>query len=560
MTSKTTTKATSPRTSRKKSQKKANRINRQRRLQKQLQILLLERHSRRCIICHHPEREAIEEEFVHWRAPWKLSQDYKLADYRTVYRHARAAGLLLQRRERLHSALDAFVESVDDVTFTGDTILRAMRAYSCIDSHGRWTEIPTQVQFSTSTDPHPTQSPAPYPRSGTDSDILDIAPKYSHHASRSDATACAASPAQALNVTEDEYGEPEDDNSDEELEEDEENAPEERVTALDVLNIIRKYANQASQSDATASSVPPKIKSRSDATFCAASPAQAPARGSSVASAPLDITPKYSNHASRSDATACAASSAQALNAPEDDSDADEESEEDAENELEEALASLSTSSKSPSRGDATFCAASPAQALNVTEDEYDEPDDDLGDEPEIDPDDDPDDNNDPKNKSEAESLEESTACAAPPAQSVEPLSSNRHGRNVTATAASASSKTRSRSDATACADSPAQALPRAVVRGQNPNDRSLFNRTDCAALPAQPAAPQKPKPDADGFIWHPRPGYPDQEISEPDAQGRVAYKIHMTTAASQLPSRETDARRAAELIYRSVIKKYGNP
>jgi len=68
MTSKTTTKAASPRTSRKNcpqprkkhSVKKPDRINRQRRLQKQLQILF-ERHSRRCIICHHPEREAIEE-------------------------------------------------------------------------------------------------------------------------------------------------------------------------------------------------------------------------------------------------------------------------------------------------------------------------------------------------------------------------------------------------------------------------------------------------------------------------------------------------------------------
>ena len=161
--------------------------------------------------------------------------------------------------------------------------------------------------------------------------------------------------------------------------------------------------------------------------------------------------------------------------------------------------------------------------------------------------DDDPDDNNDPKNKSEAESLEETTACAV----------------------------------------SPAQALPRDVVRGQNPNDRSPSDRTDCAtssaqpvsrvllnsnhrgrgaaatacaALPAQPDAPQKPKPDADGLIWHPHPGYPNQEMSEPDAQGRVMYKIHMTTAASQLPSRQTDAQRAAELIYRSVIKKYGNP
>jgi hypothetical protein len=378
MTSKTTTKATSPRTSRKNSQqpqkkqslkhseknsvkhsvKKSNRINRQRRLQKQLQILLLERHSRRCIICHHPEREAIEEEFVHWRAPWKLSQDYKLADYRTIYRHARAAGLLLQRRERLHSALDAFVESVDDVTFTGDTILRAMRAYSCIDSHGRWTEIPTQVQFSTSSDAHPPQPPSR--SSNVSSDVIDI-----------------------------------------------------------------------------------------------------------------DADP-----------------------------DPDEDSEEHSENALEELVASLSTESDG-----------------------------------EDDSDDDPDDNNDPRNKSDAESLKETTACASAP-----------------------SSKTRSRSDATDCAASPAQAPPRDVVRGQNPNDRSPSDRTDCAAPPAEPAAPQKPKPDADGLIWHPHPGYPNQEMSEPDAQGRVMYKIHMTTAASQVPSRQTDAQRAAKLIYRSVIKKYGNP
>ena len=80
------------------------------------------------------------------------------------------------------------------------------------------------------------------------------------------------------------------------------------------------------------------------------------------------------------------------------------------------------------------------------------------------------------------------------------------------------------------------------------------------AAHPAQPAAPAKPKPDADGLIWHPHPGYPNQERSEPDAQGRVFYKIHMTTPAAQRPSRETDAQRAAKLIYGSVIKKYGNP
>ena len=92
------------------------------------------------------------------------------------------------------------------------------------------------------------------------------------------------------------------------------------------------------------------------------------------------------------------------------------------------------------------------------------------------------------------------------------------------------------------------------VVYAKSPSHSSRVG------APTQPAAPAKPKPDADGLIWHPHPGYPNQERSEPDAQGRVFYKIHMTTFASQLPPRETDAQRAANLIYRSVIKKYGNP
>jgi hypothetical protein len=347
MTSKTTTKATrkdSVEQSRKQhspkqhSVKKSNRINRQRRLQKQLQILLLERHSRRCIICHHPEREAIEEEFVHWRAPWKLAQDYKLDDYRTVYRHARAAGLLLQRRERLHSALDAFVESVDDVTVTGDTILRAMRAYSCIDTHGRWTEIPTQVQFSMSHDGHPPQSSSSSSNGGSNgasglgSATLDVVPQYSNRASRGDATARGVSPAQAFNASDldddlddDPDGDPEDDPDDDpgdESEEDEDSELEEQV----VSSASAISSQTRSHSDATACAALPaqspahstssksispstttassKSTSRSDNTACAASPAQSLARGSSVASDVLDIVPKYSNRASQSDATA----------------------------------------------------------------------------------------------------------------------------------------------------------------------------------------------------------------------------------------------------------------
>ena len=218
---------------------------------------------------------------------------------------------------------------------------------------------------------------------------------------------------------------------DDESEDDAENEFEELVTASDVSNVVRKYANQTSRSDATTA-------------------------------------------------------------APDD----DDESEEAAENELEKLVTSRLSSSKSPSRNNAAgpTSSESPSQSDTTA----------------------------CPTPSKSTSHSDTTACAAPPAQpaSAVPLNSNHRGRSVTATA---------------CAASPAQALPRDVVRGQNPNDRSPSDRTDCAALPsggapAQPAAPPKPKPDADGLIWHPHPGYPNQERSEPDAQGRVFYKIHMTT------------------------------
>src|ERR1700751_4378406 len=196
--------------------KKARAISRRKQLEMKA---ALERHSRKCIICHHPEREAIEEKFLHWGAPWTLAEDYNSADYRTPYRHARAAGLLLQRRQNLHSGLDAFVEAVDDVKFTGDTILRAMRAYSCLDHHGRWTEIPTRVSISTFRDGRPSESGARNsriididpeqldedleeyeeeyddPEDDSDGDS-DTEPEYSNRASRRDGPACAAPSAQ----------------------------------------------------------------------------------------------------------------------------------------------------------------------------------------------------------------------------------------------------------------------------------------------------------------------------------------------------------------------------
>jgi len=108
----------------------------------------LSRHQRKCLICRHPDREDIEDDFLHWGSVWKLAQHYDIDDYRSIYRHARAFGLIERRRENFRSALDRIIENASDATVTGDTIIRAIRACSCFDNEGRWAEPPKQVVFT----------------------------------------------------------------------------------------------------------------------------------------------------------------------------------------------------------------------------------------------------------------------------------------------------------------------------------------------------------------------------------------------------------------------------
>ena len=113
----------------------------------------LNRHSRKCVVCHHPDRDAIEEEFIHWRSPYEIARQFHIADYRSLYRHARVTGILDLRRHNFYSALDSLVEAAEEAKVTGDCVIRAIRAYSCLDSRGHWVDPPTQVNFSTNSIP-----------------------------------------------------------------------------------------------------------------------------------------------------------------------------------------------------------------------------------------------------------------------------------------------------------------------------------------------------------------------------------------------------------------------
>jgi hypothetical protein len=116
----------------------------------------LDRHSRKCRICCHPNRESIEDDFLNWRNPHQIVGEYQLPHYSAIYRHARALGLTARRNENIRTVLDSIVERARQAPVTGNTILKAMRAYSSITDDGRWVDPPTYViHQSTRKEPAP---------------------------------------------------------------------------------------------------------------------------------------------------------------------------------------------------------------------------------------------------------------------------------------------------------------------------------------------------------------------------------------------------------------------
>jgi hypothetical protein len=105
-------------------------------------------HQRKCRICNHEHRQAIESRFLFWESAHSIVKEFGLGHRSLLYRHASATGLLLQRRENFTSVLDSMVEQCESVPVTAASILRAIRAYSCLKAHGRWVDPPRRRTVS----------------------------------------------------------------------------------------------------------------------------------------------------------------------------------------------------------------------------------------------------------------------------------------------------------------------------------------------------------------------------------------------------------------------------
>jgi hypothetical protein len=106
--------------------------------------IVLAHHQRRCSICHHPDRDAIEEAFLQWRRVRNIDSDFKPDGGPTaIYRHARAFNLFKQRNLNLRTALEFVIERAENVMPTAEGLVKAIHAYTRINDQGEWIDTPT---------------------------------------------------------------------------------------------------------------------------------------------------------------------------------------------------------------------------------------------------------------------------------------------------------------------------------------------------------------------------------------------------------------------------------
>jgi hypothetical protein len=120
-----------------------------------------ERHARKCEICRHSERDAIEREFIDWHPPGTIVDDYQLNSRASIYRHAHAVGLFPRRRHNLRCALELVIQEAQRTSPTADAIIRAVRAHSRVSRDGRWIEPPKHIIISRRPGMLPPRQPSP---------------------------------------------------------------------------------------------------------------------------------------------------------------------------------------------------------------------------------------------------------------------------------------------------------------------------------------------------------------------------------------------------------------
>jgi hypothetical protein len=102
----------------------------------------MSRQQRKCVVCHHPQRKEIEQDYLRWGSPTTIAREYGLFGPTTVYRHVHATGIFARRRAKLRLALDPLIEQVTEVNLTAHAIISAIKTSFNLQNARKWTGRP----------------------------------------------------------------------------------------------------------------------------------------------------------------------------------------------------------------------------------------------------------------------------------------------------------------------------------------------------------------------------------------------------------------------------------
>src|SRR5215472_14595507 len=127
----------------------------------------LGRHRRNCTVCAHERCTEIEADFMGWKSPTLIAEEYGLADRTSVYRHAHACGLFEKRRRNVRAALERIIEKAGEVDVTSAAVVAAVQAYAKINTQGQWIDRSETVGMNELFERMSTAELETYARDGT---------------------------------------------------------------------------------------------------------------------------------------------------------------------------------------------------------------------------------------------------------------------------------------------------------------------------------------------------------------------------------------------------------
>jgi len=90
----------------------------------------------------------IETDFIAWRSPAAIAEQYGLSDRSSIYRHAHALGLFAKRQRNVRVALERIIEKAGEVEVTAASVVAAVQAYSKINAVGQWIDRSETVDLN----------------------------------------------------------------------------------------------------------------------------------------------------------------------------------------------------------------------------------------------------------------------------------------------------------------------------------------------------------------------------------------------------------------------------